>query len=412
MRAEIIATGSELLTGGIAETNSVFLAGELLDLGIETVFKTIAGDDEKDLEEVFRRARERVDVIVITGGLGPTEDDITRKALARVLKKRLMLSEDALKAIKAVFEARGREYPSANDRQALLPVGARLLQNPVGIAPGFTLIDDERFIAVLPGVPSEMRAMFLHGGLRQALVDHAGGRTAYRRKVLHTAGLTESKVNELLQDIMKQKRPSVGLSATDTGVEVRILARETSRQRAGALLDRTESEIRKRLGDAVYGVDGQELEAVVGALLVQRRLTLSVAESCTGGLIGARITNIAGSSDYFERGVVVYSNRSKTDVLGVPADLIERHGAVSREVASAMAKGIRERAGTGLGLSVTGIAGPGGGTAEKPVGLVYIGLASADKVKVSEHRFLGTRNQVRQRSAQTALDMVRRYLIS
>ncbi len=412
MRAEIIATGSELLTGGIAETNSVFLAGELLDLGIETVFKTVAGDDEKDLEEVFRRARERVDVVVITGGLGPTEDDITRKALARVLKKRLVLSDDALKAIKAVFAARGREYPSANDRQALMPVGARLLTNPVGIAPGFYLAEEEVFIAVLPGVPSEMQAMFLHGGLRQALADHVGGRSANRRKVLHTAGLTESKVNELIQDIMKQKRPFVGLSAKDTGVDVRILARETSRPRAMTLLDKTETEIRKRLGDAVYGVDGQELEEIVGALLVQRRFTLSVAESCTGGIIGARITNVAGSSDYFDRGVVVYSNRSKTDLLGVPADLIEKHGAVSREVAAAMAQGILERSGSDLGLSVTGIAGPGGGTAEKPVGLVFIGLAYADGVKVNEHRFLGTRNQVRQRSAQTALDMVRRFLIS
>jgi nicotinamide-nucleotide amidase len=412
MRAEIIATGSELLTGGIVETNSVFLAGELLDLGIETVFKSIAGDDEKDLEEVFRRARERVDVIIITGGLGPTEDDITRKALARVLKKRLVLSDDALKAIKAVFEARGREYPNANDRQALMPVGARLLENSVGVAPGFYLVEEKHFVAVLPGVPSEMRAMYLHGGLRDALADRVGGKTAYRRKVLHTAGLTESKVNGLIQDVMKQKRPFVGLSARDTGVDVRILARETSRQRALTLLDRTEKEIRKRLGDAVYGVDGQELEEIVGTLLVQRKLRLSVAESCTGGLIGARITNIAGSSDYFERGVVVYSNASKTDLLGVSAELIERHGAVSREVAASMAQGIRERAGTDLGLSVTGIAGPGGGTAQKPVGLVFIGLATAEGIEVNEHRFLGTRNQVRQRSAQTALDMVRRYLIA
>jgi nicotinamide-nucleotide amidase len=282
----------------------------------------------------------------------------------------------------------------------------------VGIAPGFFLAEEERFIAVLPGVPSEMRAMFLEGGLRQALVDHVGGKTAYRRKVLHTAGLTESKVNGLIEDLMKQNKPSVGLSATDIGVDVRILARETSKQRALTLLDRTEAEIRTRLGDAVYGVDGQGLEEVVGALLVQRKLSLSVAESCTGGLIAARITNVAGSSAYFERGVTTYSNRSKTDLLGVPAELIERHGAVSRETAGAMAQGIRDRSGAGLGLAVTGIAGPGGGSEEKPVGLVFIALATADGVTVNEHRFLGTRNQVRQRSAQTALDMVRRYLIA
>jgi nicotinamide-nucleotide amidase len=411
MRAEIIATGSELLSGGVVDTNSVFLAEELLDIGIETAFKTIVGDDDKDMEDAIRTALERVDVMLVTGGIGPTEDDRTRKAIARVLKKRLVLSDDALKAVKAVFSAKGKAYPGANDRQALIPAGARLLGNPVGVAPGFMLVEDEKFIAVLPGVPAEMQAMFREN-LRPALKEHFGGKAVIRRKVLHTCGLSESKVNELVQDILKQKRPAVGLTARETGVDIRIVAQEGNGARSRSSVERTESEVRKRLGDAVYGIDGQEMEEILGALLLQRKMTISVAESCTGGLIGGRITNVAGSSAYFERGVVTYSNAAKAELLGVPADLIERHGAVSRETAKAMAQGMRERAKTDLGLAVTGIAGPTGGTQEKPVGIVYIALASPDGVTVNEHRLLGTRSQVRQRTAQMAMDMVRRYLIA
>jgi nicotinamide-nucleotide amidase len=410
MRAEIIATGSELLTGGVVETNSVFLAAALLDIGIETAFKTVVADDEKDMEEAFRRSLERVDVVIITGGLGPTEDDITRRVLARILKKRLVLNDEALKAVQAAFTARGREYPGVNDRQALIPVGARLLVNPVGVAPGFFLLEGGKFIAVLPGVPAEMQSMF-RDSLRHEIEELCGGSVFFRRKVLHTFGISESGVNELIQDVLKQKRPVVGLTAKETGVDVLIMAREGSRQRAISAVERTESELRKRLGDAVYGIDGQSMEEVVGALLVQRKLTLAVAESCTGGMIGSLITDVAGSSGYFERGVAVYSNDAKRDLLGVPEELIASRGAVSREVAAAMAAGVRERARTDLGLSVTGIAGPGGGTAEKPVGLVYIALASVGEVKVDEHRFLGDRGQVRRRASQAALDMVRRHLI-
>jgi competence/damage-inducible protein CinA-like protein len=250
MRAEIIATGSELLSGGVVDTNSVFLAEELLEIGIETSFKTIVGDDEKDMEDAIRTARERVDVILVTGGIGPTEDDITRKTLARVLKKRLVLSDDALKAVKAVFKAKGKEYPGVNDRQALIPAGARLLRNPVGVAPGFMLVDDGKFVAVLPGVPAEMQAMFRES-MRPALEEHFGGKAAIRRKVLHTCSLSESKVNELIQDILKQKRPAVGLTARETGVDIRIIAHEGSGARSRSTMERTEAEIRKKLDDAV-----------------------------------------------------------------------------------------------------------------------------------------------------------------
>ena len=410
MRAEIIATGSELLSGGVPETNSIFLSEGLLLVGLETAFKTVVGDDEKDIEEALRRAMDRADAVIVTGGIGPTEDDITRKVIAKIVKRRLVLNEDAFKAIHAKLSGRGREYVSTNDRQALIPAGARVLQNPVGIAPGFFLDEENTFIAVLPGVPKEMTAMFI-GGLRPVLEERFGGKIFIRRRILHTCGVSESAVNQAIQDIMKRGAPTVGLTAKETGVDIRIIARETGAERTQTLVDSTEAAIRERLGDAVYSVDGQPMEEVVGALLKQRRLKLSVAESCTGGLIGARITNIAGSSEYFERAAVTYSNPAKTEMLGVPGALLERHGAVSSEVAAAMARGIREAAKTDLGLSVTGIAGPDGGTEQKPVGLVFTALASAQGVKTDEHRFLGNREQVRMKASKMALDMVRRHLI-
>ncbi len=410
MRAEIIATGTELLSGGVIDTNSLYLSEELMLIGLETAFKTVVGDDEQDMEEALRRAFGRAAVVIITGGIGPTEDDITRKVLAKVIKKRLVLNEDALKAIHTRLAGRGKEFAASNDRQALIPTGARLLQNPIGIAPGFFSDEEGLFIAVLPGVPKEMQAMF-NEGLRPALEERFGGRTFIRRRVLRTCGLSESAVNQAIQNILKGSEPAVGLTAKETGVDIRIIARGSHAERVQEQVDRTDAGIREKLGDAVYGVDGQELEEVVGALLKQRRLKLAVAESCTGGLIGGRITSIAGSSEYFERGVVVYSYLAKTEMLGVPQDLIEKHGAVSGQVAEAMARGMQQAAHTDLGLAVTGIAGPGGGTEKKPVGLVYTALASAQGVKIDEHRFLGTREQVRIRASQMALDMVRRYLI-
>jgi nicotinamide-nucleotide amidase len=411
MRAELVATGTELLSGGVIDTNSLFLSEELLLIGIETAFKTVVGDDEQDMEEALRRAFGRVQVVIVTGGIGPTEDDITRKVIAKIVKKRLVLNEDALKAIHTRLAGRGKEFATSNDRQALIPTGARLLQNPIGIAPGFFIDEEGLFIAVLPGVPKEMRAMF-NERLRPVLEERFGGRTFIRRRILRTCGLSESAVNQAIQNILKSGAPSVGLTVKETGVDIRIIARGPHAEQAQAQVDRTDAGIREKLGDAVYGVDGQELEEVVGALLKQRRLKLSVAESCTGGLIGGRITSIAGSSEYFERGSVVYSDLAKTEMLSVPAGLIDRYGAVSGQVAEAMAKGMREAARTDLGLSVTGIAGPGGGTEKKPVGLVYTALASAQGVKAVEHRFLGTREQVRIRASQMALDTVRRYLIA
>lgn len=411
MRAEIIATGSELLSGGILETNSLYLSEELLTIGIETAFKTVVGDNERDMEEAIRRALARVEAVFITGGIGPTEDDITRKVVARITKKRLVLNDEALAAIKAVLASKKKKHLNANDRQALVPAGARLLANSVGVAPGFSLVEDGKFIAVLPGVPEEMRAMF-SAGLKQTLEERFESRVFLQRRILRTCGMSESDVNAAIQDVMRRNNPSIGLLAKPTGVDVRIVSRESNSEWARIAAEKAEADIRQRLADAVYGVDDQELEEIIGALLKQRGQKLAVAESCTGGLIGARITNVPGSSDYFERAVVVYSNQSKMEVLGIAAEIIEKHGAVSRETATAMAEGIRRTAKTDLGLAVTGIAGPGGGTDKKPVGLVYIALASPSGLKVNEQRFSGNREQVRLRASQAALDMVRKHLIA
>jgi competence/damage-inducible protein CinA-like protein len=411
MRAEIIATGTELLSGGVLDTNSLFLSEELMLLGIETAFRTAVGDHEKDMEEAVRRAVDRVEVVIVSGGIGPTEDDITRKVIAKMAKKRLVLNEDAHKAIHAKLAGRDKEVLVANDRQALIPAGARLLRNPAGIAPGFFLDEENVFIAALPGVPGEMRAMFREE-LRPVLEERFKGRVFMARRVLHTSSMSESKINQSIQEVLKSAEPVIGLTAKETGVDIRIISHQASPEQAAAVLETAESFIRGKLGDAVYSVDGQALEEVVGALLKQRRFKIAVAESCTGGLIGARITNIAGSSEYFERGMVTYSNAAKTELLGVPADLIARHGAVSGEVAAAMAQGIKAAAKTDLGLAATGIAGPGGGSEAKPVGLVYLALASSQGVKTTEHRFLGDREQIRSRAAQMALDMVRRHLIA
>ena len=379
-------------------------------IGIETAFKTVVGDDEQDIEEALHQALGRVEAVIITGGIGPTEDDMTRKVVSKILKKRLVLNEDALKDIHARLSGRGREYLLVNDRQALIPAGARLLRNPIGTAPGFFIDEQGPFVAVLPGVPGELRSMYREG-LRQALEDRSGGRRSTKRRILRTCGMGESAVNQAIQNILRRSIPAVGLTAKELGVDIRIVAHGASAEQAQMQVDRTEEAIREKLGDAIYGVDAQELEEVVGALLKQRKFTIAVAESCTGGLVGGRITNIAGSSEYFEGGIIAYSNPVKTSMLGVPKNLIDRHGAVSTEVAAAMAQGVRQALHADLGVAITGIAGPGGGTEKKPVGLVYTALASSQDVKTEEHRFLGERDEVRVKASQMALDMVRKYLI-
>jgi nicotinamide-nucleotide amidase len=427
-KAEIIAIGSELLLGGRVETNSVFLSERLAALGVEVRFKTAVGDDASDIAAAIRTAAGRADIVLLTGGLGPTCDDCTRAAVAMVTKRRLRRHEEAFEGMRRRLAVWGRVPSRAQLRQAFIPVGADVLANPVGSAPGFCLSWRRTFIAALPGVPSEAKEMFDHAVVPR-LVKGIGRNTAViGRRVLHTFGLPESDVDQRLAGLVKDGGGvRLGLLASPLGVSIVLTtvlttpaARRVARQsRPGlAALDRIEQGVHKRLGEWIYGRDDQTLEQVVGRQLAERKLSIAVAESCTGGLIGHRLTEVPGSSSYLDRVVVSYSNRAKIELLGVPEQLIARHGAVSAEVAAAMAHGVRTRSRTDVGLSVTGIAGPEGGSERKPVGLVYIALDVAPDASGGakahtagrEYRFHGSRPMIKLRASQAALELLRQWL--
>lgn len=417
VRAEIIAIGSELLLGGVAETNSLYLAEELLKLGIEVRFKTVVCDDPKEIEEALHTAFGRAALVVTTGGLGPTQDDLTRKVAARVTGRRLVLHEETLAAITQRLKARHRNVTAEQATQALIPLRAQVIPNPVGTAPGFFLSykDEHReecFLMCLPGPQSEIRRMVPEGSaaLLEPLAGKAARGTMIRRR-LRTFGLIESEIDTRLKDLYAADRNAVlGLQAGDWGVDVSITVRGRNPESADSVLRRVERAVREQLGDHLYAAGSQTMEGVVGMKLKAKGMSLAVAESCTGGLIAQRLTSIPGSSAYFNRGLVLYSNQAKADLLNVPESLIRARGAVSSEVALAMADGVRERSGTDLGLAVTGIAGPSGGMKEKPVGLVYVALADERTAFSRSHLFSVDREGIRRRASQAALDLLRRYL--
>ncbi len=417
VRAEIIAIGSELLLGGVADTNSLYLAEELLKLGIEVRYKTVVGDDPKDIEAALQHALGRAAVVITTGGLGPTEDDLTRKVVARVTGRRLVLHDKTLQRITQRLAAKRRRMTAQQATQALIPRGAQVIPNPVGTAPGFFLHpkderEGERALLCLPGVAMEVTHIFPEGGstLLEAFVGKTASGTLLRRR-LRTFGLVESELDARLKDLYAAERNVVlGLQAGAHGVDVSITVQGRHPDSAEAVMRRMERAVRERVGDYLYAAGNQTMEGVVALKLKAKGLTVAVAESCTGGLIGQRLTSVPGSSAYFERGVVTYSDRAKVDLLKVPEALVRAKGAVSGEVAQAMAEGVREQSGTDLGLAVTGIAGPTGGTKEKPVGLVYLALADKRTAVVRSHLFSGDRDGIRCRASQAALDLLRRYL--
>lgn len=410
LTAEIIAVGSELLTPFRTDTNSLWLTDQLNSVGIEVKLKTIVGDDDARLEETIRDALKRSVVVVLTGGLGPTEDDITRKIAARALSRRLSLDEKVLDEIKAKFLHWGRKMPDINARQAMVIEGAEVLPNPNGTAPGMYVEHEGRVVVLLPGPPRELKPMFESHVLAK-LSERAGGLHVARR-VLRVAGMGESAVDERIAPVYTQyKNPQTTILFNNTEIEIHLTAQGKTEQEAELLLDGLAGQIEERLGDSIFAFRGEQMEEVVGLRLAVNGFTLASAESCTGGLVAHRLTEVPGSSNYFMEGVVTYSNEAKTRLLGVPAELIERHGAVSAEVAEAMAEGVKRRAATDFGLSVTGIAGPGGGTTEKPVGLVYISLA--DDAHTEHRRIMlpGDRHLIRWRASQAALDLLRKRLI-
>jgi nicotinamide-nucleotide amidase len=410
LSAEIIAIGSELLTPDHADTNSLWLTEKLNSIGIEVKLKTIVGDDDARLEETIRDAVKRSSVVIMTGGLGPTEDDITRKVAARATGRRLMLNEKVLEEISARFLSFGRKMPQINSRQAMVIDGASILDNPNGTAPGMYLEHEGREVILLPGPPREMRPMFENFVLPK-LTAKAGDVRVVRR-VLRVAAMGESAVDERIAPVYSQyKNPQTTILFNRSEIEIHLTAQARTEQDAELLLDGLAGQIEERLGDAIFAFRGETMEEVVGLRLAVNGFTLAVAESCTGGLIAQRLTEIPGSSVFFMEGVVAYSNDAKVRTLGVDAELIARHGAVSAEVAESMAEGVRLRAETDFGLSVTGIAGPGGGTEEKPVGLVYIALSDDAHTEHRKLMLLGDRHLIRWRASQAALDLLRRRLI-
>jgi nicotinamide-nucleotide amidase len=407
LNAEIIAIGSEMLTPFRLDTNSLWLTERLNSMGIEVKLKTIVGDDEARLEETVRDALRRSEIVIATGGLGPTEDDITRKIFARALNRRLVLHDEILESIRARFARRGTPMPEINSRQALVIEDARILTNNNGSAPGMMLQEGGCIVAMLPGPPREMKPMF-DDSVAPVLKQRAGDLYIVRRQ-LSIFGLTESRVDELTAPIYTQyKNPSTTILFKDGQIELHLTATAGTVESGTVLLDELAGRLEETLGEYVFSRQAEPLEQVVGELLKWRGYTLATAESCTGGLIAGRITDIPGSSEYFLEGVVSYSNEAKVNLLGVPAEMIKTHGAVSEEVACAMAAGVRMRAGSTYGIGVTGVAGPGGGSPEKPVGLVYIALS--DDASATAHRFIfpGDRQFIRMLSVNAALDMVRR----
>jgi nicotinamide-nucleotide amidase len=410
MKAAIVAVGSEMLTPFRVDTNSLFITERLNAIGYDVRLKAVVGDDVGELARLVDEALAWAGVIVITGGLGPTEDDVTRDAIARVLGVPLDVDEQVVDHIRDRFARRGMTMPEINRRQAMVPRGATVLPNPNGTAPGLWLEQASAAIVLLPGPPREMKPM-LESVIAERLATRTGGAGLFRR-VLKITGRAESDVDAQAQPVYgKWTAQAVPISTTILAVlgqiELHLTAEASNRTDADAALDAAVAELHDTLGPAVYSVDGRSLEAVVGDLLRERKLTIAVAESCTGGLLSSRLTDVPGSSEYVERGVVCYSNRAKTELAGVPQALIAEHGAVSEPVARAMAEGIRSRAGTNIGIGVTGIAGPGGGTPEKPVGTVAVAVAVDEEVRVRTFQFIGGREMVKFQAAQSALNMTR-----
>ncbi|MCS7166004.1 MAG: competence/damage-inducible protein A [Gemmatales bacterium] len=431
MRAEIVAIGTELTNGQKLDTNSAWLSRRLLELGVTPYWHTTLPDDMETILAALDLARQRADLVVITGGLGPTFDDLTREALARLAGVELVLHEPSLRHLEEMFARRGRPMPERNRVQAMLPRGAEVLPNPLGTAPGIwltvprhpcacpteqkpwnlSLAKPRTLLIALPGVPSELQAMWqtevaprLQQQLQLGLV--------IRERTLHCFGLGESALEEKLGELTRRGRnPEVGITASDATISLRLVARAPCEAEALALLDADEAFIRQQLGDLVFGTGEEELQHAVARLLEQTGLTLATAESVTGGLIASRLTQVPGVSRFYRGGLVAYQTAIKANVLGVPMALLEQYGAVSAPVAEAMAARARQLFQADLAVATTGVAGPDSDERGHPVGLVYIGLAWSDAARSCEVRWLGTRLEIQSRAAKSALNEVRLHLL-
>jgi nicotinamide-nucleotide amidase len=405
--AEIVTIGTEMLLGDLVDTNTAWLSSRLATLGVAVYRHTTVGDNKERIISALREAASRADLVVSTGGLGPTSDDLTNECLAAVTGRGMAEYPEAREHVDEMFRKFGRKPTANNYKQALFPEGTELIPNPLGTAMGALLEADATLFATLPGVPSEMKRMF-EETLEPLVRDRSEGSIVSR--TLWFAGIGESALAEQVQDFLDATDPTVAPLASEGKVRLRITTRAATQREAEEKIAPVEEEILSRLGDYYFGEDDETLESAVGRLLKERGATLALAESCTGGLLAKRLTDIAGSSAYFKEGLVTYSDESKERWLGVARELLMEHGAVSEPVARKMAEGARKLAGTDYGLSVTGIAGPDGGTEEKPVGLVVVGISDAEGTLVERldlSAWAKSRAVIRERSANRAFDLLR-----
>ena len=414
MHAEIVAVGSELLTPYRQDTNSLYLTEKLNELGVDVAFKTIAGDNRAHLVSVAQTALSRADLIIFMGGLGPTEDDLTREAVADALGLELRRDAAILEQLENRFSSRKMKMSPNNTRQADILAGATVLPNSMGTAPGQWISGkyqgNEKIIILLPGPPHELKKLFEEQCVERLRAKLPAAFIATR--VLKVAMMAESQCDARIAPIYKRHTDVQTTILAGAGeVQLHLKTQAASLEAAQEKVDRLAGELEDELGEAVFSTQGESLEQIVGYFLQMRNATVAVAESCTGGLLAERITSVSGSSRYFSGGAVVYSNQLKSEFADVPEDLIKKYGAVSRLVAVALAEGIRERCQTTLGIGITGVAGPSGGTPEKPVGLVFHALASDTGTEVIERTFPGDRKRIRWFASQQALDMVRRKLM-
>lgn len=410
MNGEIISVGTELLLGQIANTNAQYISQSLSKIGVNIYYHSVVGDNAERIRDCFKRAFDRSDLIIVTGGLGPTSDDITKEVLADFFGVSLVMHEESRHRILKFFNRIGRPCTANNLKQAYTLQGAKVIPNNNGTAPGVLFKKNDRIFFLLPGPPNEMRGMM--GDYVLPYLAEMNN-SIIKSKVLKIIGIGESRVEEILEDIITaQRNPTIAPLAGDGEVTIRITARADDEEKVNSLIKETENIIRERLKNNIYGQDDDTIEEVVVKKLGALGYSLSTAESCTGGLVANLITNVPGASNIFNRGFITYSNESKIELLGVPKNTIKEVGAVSAQTAKAMAQGLLLRTNSDIALAITGIAGPGGGTPEKPVGLVYVAVADRNEVKIASFNFVGNRQRIKLVTAKHALNNLRLFLES
>jgi len=411
MKAEIISIGSEILRGQITDTNANFIAKKLVESGIDLEHISAVSDNPESLLSILKLALQRSDLIITTGGLGPTEDDVTYETIAKALNLKLIKYPEAEENLKIFFKKINKTISPCNLKQVYLPEGAKIIINQYGTAPAMILEKDNKMICSFPGVPYEMKNL-IEENLIPYLKEKYPPSMIKKSKILKITGLGEASVNELIRDyINKLTDYSFGIYAHPEDIQVQVTTQAPTEKEVEKLLQSSVNQLTKILGNYIYGSNEETIEEVVGNLLKTKKLKVAVAESCTGGMLGEMITRIPGSSEYFQGGVISYHAKIKEDLLKVPPEVITKHGEVSKEVAKLMAEGVRRCCHSDIGISITGIAGPGGATEKKKVGLVYMALADGKKTITQKHQLFGNRQLIRVRSARRALNMLRMYLM-